>query len=123
MLKHGFATSVFFAALLARSSGEAWAKPGDLPVDQKIQCPEGADDPVKGKFTIELDITSKGITLKVEAGLAQHEPTPALDAICPTLLPALLEQLLKQASDVLSQKRGSANSNRSAIEARILDPI
>jgi len=98
MLKRGIAASFWLIALSGLTSGTAaWAKPADLPGNQQIECAEGDDPPAKRKFSIELDITSKGITLKVGAEPVQPAPAPQIDAV----LPAFVDQWLQHAGDAL----------------------
>ena len=54
------AASVALAlAAILMGAPAAWAKPGDLPAEQVIECD---DDPPTGKLEIELNITPRGIT-------------------------------------------------------------
>ena len=80
-------------------STTAWAKPADLPVPSKLECPDGADDPVQANFSIKLDLLSGQVTVDVNPPMP--EAHGAIDAVTPALLPALLEQLLKQTGEVV----------------------
>lgn len=98
MLKQGIAMGFLSSVLWGQAAGQlAWGKPADLPANNQIECPDCSDDPVQRKFSLELEVTPKGITLKVEAGLAQPEQAPPIDAV----LPAFVEQWLQHAGDAL----------------------
>jgi hypothetical protein len=98
MKRHLFASSAVLALVMGLVNvSTSWGKPADLPAQDGIECPDGSDDPVQGKFSIELDINSKGITLKVGSGVAKTEPPMAIDA----LLPVYVEQWLLHVGDVL----------------------
>jgi hypothetical protein len=86
-------------------SSTAWAKPADLPVPSKLECPDGADDPVQGNFSIKLDLLSGRVTVEVNQPMTQS--SGAIDTVGPALLPALFEQLLKQTGEVVLM-RGTA---------------
>lgn len=86
------------AGVLASSSASS-AKPGDLPAENGIQCPDGADDPVQRKFSIELGITPKGFTLKLSAAQAAPEAPILIDP----LMPAYVEQMLYHLGDALAR--------------------
>jgi hypothetical protein len=72
------------------NSAPSWA---NAPVEE-FSCAETGDKPAKGRFSIELGITSKGLLLKIGTGPAMPEMPAAIDAICPNIVPAYLESLL-----------------------------
>ncbi len=88
------------AVLFIPGGASAQSKPANLPANQQIECPD-CQESVRGKFSIEIDITSSGITLKVGAGTPAPSDAPAIDTVSPTLVPMYLEQLLKQLGSVL----------------------
>ncbi len=84
----------------------ASAKPAALPSQNRIDCPEFTDDPTPGRFSLELDLSSKGITLKF--GLNNGTPpqaAPAIDAVGPTVAPMVLRQLFDRFTDALNNWR------------------
>ncbi|MSU80501.1 MAG: hypothetical protein EXS16_20735 [Gemmataceae bacterium] len=86
----------------------ASAKPAALPSQNQIECPEFSDDPMPGKFSIELDFNAKGITLKfgLDSG-NPPQPAPAIDAVNPTLAPMYVRQLFGRFADTLMNWRES----------------
>ena len=51
---------------------------------------------MQGRFSIELGITPKGVTLKFGAGLAMPETPAVIDAVCPIIVPAYVQTLLQR---------------------------
>jgi hypothetical protein len=94
----GFGLAAWWGLSAGASAG---AKPAALPAHNQIECPDCGDEPAQGKFSIELDITSKGITLKVGAAATMPDPTPGIDTVLPTIMPAYLEVLLKLVGESL----------------------
>src|SRR5580765_986504 len=90
------AASVALAlAAILMGAPAAWAKPGDLPAEQVIECD---DDPPTGKLEIELNITPRGITLKFGVHPNQ-ESAPAIDAFTPVFV----DQWLSHLGDMLAR--------------------
>ena len=104
MLKRGIALGFWLGMSSFLASAQAFAKPADLPSHTQIECVDG-DEPMPRRFSIELDINARGITLKVGAGTEQPEPAPAIDA----LMPAFVEQWLQHMADALSRPDRSGN--------------
>jgi hypothetical protein len=106
MLKRGIALGFGLALFCGFAAGaSAVGKPADLPANNQIECPDCGDDPLPGKFSLELDFTPKGITVKMGVADAQPELPPAIDA----LLPAFVEQWLQHAGDAFSYPDRSGN--------------
>ena len=104
---------------------QSMAKPGDLPAQNGIECSEGGDGPVKGKFSIELDFTAKGISLKFGAGLVK--PTAGPTTTIDTVMPAFFDQVLAhvgqscpRAIEALHERCRAAHENGFS-EAQIQD--
>src|SRR4051794_11958104 len=89
MLKKVFATSAFLSAVLGMGSGSAvWAKPPDLPVENRIQCPEGRELPRQAETTYSVeDLTG--------AGKINVEPA-TIDSVAPVVLTSYFEQLWQE---------------------------
>ncbi len=83
----------------------AWAKPADLPVPSQPECVGGKDEPEHGSLSITLDILTGRISVEIRPAT---EPLPAIDAVSPTFLPALLERLLTQAGNALTPRPATA---------------
>jgi hypothetical protein len=78
------------------AGGTAWGKPADLPDNHQIECADGKDDPpMPRKFSLELDFTPNGITLKFGPGADQPAEEPQL--------PAFIEQWLQHVGDLLAR--------------------
>ena len=58
------AFAVLAIALGIANGPRSWATPPALPDANQSQCSEVGDEPVQRRFSIELGITSKGVTLK-----------------------------------------------------------
>jgi hypothetical protein len=85
-----------WVALVAFSGGTtASAKPADLPSHQPIEC--AGDDPPMRQLSIDIDISPRGITFRLDTRAVEPEPIPAIDA----LLPAFVEQWLQHTADTL----------------------
>lgn len=109
----GFWTSIMLG--LACGAGVAWAKPADLPVPSQPEC---VDDPMQGSLSITLDL----LTGRIAAALnARTEPPAAIDAVCPSFLPALFDQLLAQAGNALTQPRRAKTAEEKVAEQLFRD--
>jgi hypothetical protein len=76
------------------------------------------DTPAKGRFSIELGITSKGLVLKVGVNAVTPDaPAPAIDAVCPNVMPAYVNSLLARMRSVLGERL------RDPSEESGLDPL
>jgi hypothetical protein len=87
-----FALAVVAAALGQRG----WAKPPDLPAESPIECAAVDDEPAKTRLSIEFGIGPKGVTLKFGVGVVPPEPTPTIDAVCPSIVSAYVQSLLER---------------------------
>jgi hypothetical protein len=103
MLKRWCVAGALLAAMFLNWPGRANATPAGLPPDDPIAC--GGAAPAKGKFSIELGVSSKGITLKFGVESAQPEATPTLD----TVMPAFVEHWLSHMGDVLTHPGRAAD--------------
>ncbi len=86
----------------------ASARPAELPVPNDIECAATSDDPVPGRFSVELDFSAKGITLKL--GLQNGnppQPAPAIDAVSPSLLPMYVSDLFGRFTDAVMNWRSN----------------
>ncbi|HZZ81010.1 MAG TPA: hypothetical protein VFE62_21090 [Gemmataceae bacterium] len=88
--------------LLGLAGARAWAKPADLPLPSQHACPEGTEDPAQGGFSIKLDLLSGRIT--VETGPGKSESTPSIDTVTPALMPGLIDELVRQAGQIVLQR-------------------
>ena len=105
------AMGVSLSVLLGLASGPAaWAKPADLPVPGQMQCPDGEEKVPHGEITLELDLFSGRVTVKVETAKTPDVGPMTIDAV----LPILLEQLLLQAAEAVKQP----NRERAPAEAQ-----
>lgn len=145
-----FAASAVLALAVGLSGASAVssceAKPADLPSQNGIECPDGSDGPGQSKFQFELDITSKGITLKWGVEAMPATP-PNLDALMPAFVEhwlahlgdmiarpdrfISLDAILAQMSRVHTAYFGGANANRqlraekarATLETRLFEPV
>ena len=80
-----------------------WAKPADLPADDKIQCPEGQEKGEHGGIAIDLDLLSGG---------------PAeIDVVNPFLIGAWFEQWLDAVANLLPAADPCEQQAQKAFEA------
>jgi hypothetical protein len=101
----------------------AQSKPADLPAQNQIDCPDGSDDPVQPprvSIEIGLDLLSKRLTIKV--GVTQSATPANIDTVCPTVVSAYIEQLVKQMSESIAAAQKQAAEKRS-LEVRLFDPV
>lgn len=65
---------------------------------------EGAEKPAKRSATIELNFSTQGFNFKFSSGPAMM-PTdcPTIDTVCPTLMPAYVEVLLRHIGQSFTQ--------------------
>lgn len=91
--------------------GVAWAKPAGLPVPCQRDCADGKDgkdgkdDKEHGSMSITIDLLTGRISVDFTT---DTDPPAMIDAVCPSVLPALLEQILTQAGNALSQPQPPA---------------
>lgn len=95
--------------------GAVWAKPADLPVPSQPECKDGKEDADKGGPSITVDLLTGRITVESNPTL---EPAPAIDAVCPAFLSALVDQLVTQIGNALAQPRQAPT-----IEERIANQL
>jgi hypothetical protein len=101
MLQRNWIFGVWMSLLLGSlCGGVAYAKPADLPVPSQPECIDGTDDPAQGSLSITLDLLTGRIAVELKA---KPEPSAAIDAVCPSLLPALFEHLVAQAGNALTR--------------------
>lgn len=118
MRKYVVAMGLFWSTFFSLACGPAvWAKPADLPADEKIQCPEGQEKSEHGGITIDFDVPLGRVKLNVEFGTA---PAP-IDAVCPSLLPAYVEQLLQQVGELFFLPMRSAVETPDKEARRLFD--
>jgi hypothetical protein len=125
-----FANWAVLALVLSLAVGStSWAKPADLPVENEVQCSGGADKISSGSITLGWDILSGGLTVKVQINKSDTEPPVNLDPLCPALVPAYLEQLLKYVGAALTNaERVQADAARTQkaralLETRLFEPV
>ena len=101
MKRYLFAVGAVLATVLGLATGPSAARsPRICRRKAGLNVPTAATTRSRtGKFSIELDITSKGITLKL--GVAQAEP--AAPMMIDALLPAYVEQCLQHLRDVAAR--------------------
>jgi hypothetical protein len=66
---------------------------------------------MKGRFSVEFGITSKGLQLKFSVQNGVPEPAPAIDAMCPNIVPAYVQGMwnrLKGAFGTESTMQGAS---------------
>jgi hypothetical protein len=81
MKKYGFAATVLLVTFLSHAiAPTAGAKPSDLPVDQKIQCPECSEET---RPPVVIDAT--------------------MDVVAPAIVSGCVERLLRQFEELLTQ--------------------
>ena len=105
MLKRWIALGFWLALIGGFTTGaRAWAKPGDLPANNHVECPE-CGEPGTRKFSLELKITPKGVDVQVGFDNLQPESLPAIDP----LFPAFVEYWLQHTSDALTHPERVVN--------------
>lgn len=92
----GLWTSILLGPLCG---GAVWAKPADLPVPSQPEC---VDEPELGSLLITWDLLTGRIGVAVKA---RAEQPAQIDAVTPTFLPTLFEQLVTQAGNALAKPR------------------
>jgi hypothetical protein len=128
MKRHLFASSAALALVLGLAGVSAtWAKPADLPAQNQIECPDGSDDPVQPpRQSIEGDLNTLSNRDAVKVGDTKPMAPMNLDAVCPAVISAYLEQLVKHLSEGIAaaqkQLEQEAAASRS-LEIRLFDPI
>jgi hypothetical protein len=101
MGKRTWILGIWISMLLGPLCGSVvWAKPADLPVPSQPECVGGKVDPEHGSLSITLDFLTGRIAVEI---MPKIEQPPAIDAVSPTFLPALFEQLLTQAGNALAR--------------------
>jgi len=91
------ATFAVLAMMLGLANGpRIWAQQPPLPDENQTYRSEVGDELAPRRFSIELDINSKGVTLKLGAGLTAPEPTVVIDAVCPSIVPAYIQVLFER---------------------------
>lgn len=99
MKKYLFAANGLLAVVLGVSSGpSAWAKPSDLPADNKIECTECGEETHRGSITIGLDLFTGRVNVDVKINATVPPPPMAIDSVTPMLV----EQLLREVSGYLA---------------------
>jgi hypothetical protein len=79
---------------------KTWAQATDKP----------GEAPKKGRFSIEFGITSKGLILKFGGGVATPEPAPAIDAMCPNIVPAYVQSLMSRVKGAFTEAPGMSGA-------------
>jgi hypothetical protein len=104
---------IWTSILLGFACGSAaWAqRPADLPVPSQHACPEGREE---GGFSIKLDLLTGRITVEVQSAAAA--PTPTIDTVTPSLLPGVIEHLVKQTGEIVLQRAAAVTGKD--LEAR-----
>jgi hypothetical protein len=105
MLRRGIALGFWLAFFSGLAAGtRVYAKPADLPANNQIECPDCGDKAPR-KFSLELEISPKGVNVQFGFGDTQPESPPILDPF----LPAFFEHWLQHAADVFTQPQRSAS--------------
>jgi len=65
-----------------------------------------AQEPAKGRFSIELGFTSKGLMLKIGGGLALPDTPTVIDTVCPTIVPAYVQMLVQRVKNAIAPPVG-----------------
>jgi len=125
-----FATSAVLALVLSFVTGPtSWANPADLPAENDVQFAECGEKIPRGSITLGWDLFTGGITVNVQVIPAKAEPPLNIDALCPSLVPAYLEQLLKCVGEALTngQRLGAeaarAQKARAMLETRLFELV
>jgi hypothetical protein len=74
-----------------------------LGLASEAQCQA---NPPKGRFSIELGFTSKGLLLKFGAGPAMPDMPATIDTICPNIVPAYLDSLVTRMRSAFTPAAG-----------------
>jgi hypothetical protein len=138
MKRHLVATSAAFALVLSLVTGPAsGAKPADLPAEKpgsqaqlgNQACAECGEKTPHGSITLGWDLFTGGITVRVQVTPAKVEPPVNIDALCPSLVPVYLEQLLKYVGAALTNgqrmeaEAARAQKARAMLETRLFEPV
>jgi hypothetical protein len=130
MKRYLFATSAVLALVLSLVTGPtSWANPADLPAENDVQCVEGGEKIPHGSITLGWNLFPGGITVRVQVIPAKAEPPVNIDALCPSLVPAYLEQLLKSLGEALTNgqrleaEAARAQKARAMLETRLFEPV
>jgi hypothetical protein len=109
MLQRGIALGFWLALIGGFATGaRAWAKPGDLPAYNRVECPECGGEQAPRKFALELKITPKGVDIQVGFDNLQPETPPAIDPF----FPAFIEYWLQHAGDAITHPDRSLTWNQ-----------
>jgi hypothetical protein len=113
MKKYLFATIAVLALVFGlNTSAVARAKPADLPAQNQIDCPDGSDNPVQPP------------RVPVEADFDGTPAAPNIDAVCPTVISAYIEQLVKNLTETIAAAKMEREAAQTrSLEVRLFDPV
>ena len=130
MKRYLFATSAVLALVLSLVTGPtSWANSADLPAENDVKRAECGEKIPRASITLGWDLFTGGITVNVQVIPATAEPPLNIDAFCPSLVPAYLEQLLKSVGEALTNgqrleaEAARLQNARAMLETRLFEPV